>query len=114
MLCKADDQISLTDVLAYIDEIINDPEINNPFFEIFDFSNTTIIDFGYYQSDTLMAKLNHFKSLNNYQGSLLIIDSDYLYGIANIFKVVGEDKEITVKNFKNLDEAVNFVPEYFA
>jgi len=114
LLCKVNDKVTLIDVLAYFDKIINDPEINNPFFEIVEFSEKTNFDFGYYQTDALMTKLNHLKSLNNYQGSLLITDKDYLRGMANIFKVVGEDNKINVKEFKSLEEAVNYVTEYFA
>ena len=109
-----DNKVTLTDALAYIDKIINDQLINEPFFEIVDFSNTTNFDFGYYQSDKLILKLKELKSLNNYQGSLLIVASDYLRGMANIFQVIGEDEGINVKTFVSLDEALNFVKEYFA
>ena len=114
LLCNVDDKVTLNDALVYFDKIINDPEINNPFFEIVEFSNNTNFDFGYYQTDDLMDKINYLKSLNNYQGSLLVTDKSYLRGMANIFKVVGEDSEINVKEFEKLDEAVNYVTEYFA
>lgn len=114
LLCNVDDKVTLNDALAYFDKIINDPEINNPFFEIVEFSNNTIFDFGYYQTNTLMTKINHLKSLNNYQGSLLIAYKTYLHGMVNVFKVVGEDHEINVKAFGKLDEAVNYVSEHFA
>lgn len=114
LLCNVSDQVTLTDALSYFDNIINDPGVNNPFFEIVDFSNSTNFDFGYYQTDALMAKIKQLKSLNNYQGTLLIADSDYLRGMANIFKVSGEDKEINIKAFESQEEAVNFITEYFA
>lgn len=112
--CVVNNKVTLTDVLTYIDKIINDQTINEPFFEIVDFSNTMNFDFGYYQSDELILKLKKLKSLNNYQGSLLITDRDYLRGMANIFQVIGEDKEINVKAVASLEEAINFVKEYFA
>ncbi len=112
--CKVDDKVTLTDVLAYFDKIINDKYINEPFFEIVDFTDTTNFDFGYYQSDQLMLKIMQLKSLNNYQGSLLITDRDYLCGMGNIFQVKGESREINVKAVASLEEAINFVKEYFS
>ena len=112
--CVVNNKVTLNDVLTYIDNIINDQTINEPFFEIVDFSNTTDFDFGYYQSDELILKLKKLKSLNNYQGSLLITDRDYLRGMANIFQVIGEDKEINIKTFASLEEALKYVSDYFA
>lgn len=114
LLCEVNDQITLTDAFSYFDKIINDPEIDTPFFKIVDFSNTTNFNFGYYQTDQLMEKINQLKSLNNYQGSLLIVNKDYLRGMANIFQVTGEDRHINIKTFESLKEAVNYVTQYFA
>lgn len=114
VLTKAVGQIKLTDILSYIDKLINAPLLNKPFFEIVDFSETNNFNFGYYQSDQLLDKLKHLESFNNYQGTMLIADSDLIRGMTNIFKVIGEDKEINVKVVFSQEEALNKVKEYFS
>jgi len=114
LLSKVEGQLTLAEVLSYFDKIINDTEIDSPFFEIVDFSNISKFDFGYYETNQLMAKLNHLKSINNYQGPLLIADNNYLLGMTNIFKTVGEDKDININIVKSLDEAIGIFEEHFA
>ena len=107
-------QIKLTEILSYIDKLISDPLINKPFLEIVDFSETKDFDFGYYQTNQLIGKLKHLESFNNYQGSILIADKDFIRGMTNIFKVVGEDKAINIKVVSSQEEALSEAREYFS
>jgi|TARA_Y100000310_G_scaffold329996_1_gene400866 hypothetical protein len=107
-------QIRLTDALEYVDRLIGDPLLNKPFLEIVDFSKARDFDFGYYQSDQLMLKLKHLAGLNNYQGSILIAERDYITGMANVFRVTGEFMGIDIRVVDNLEEALNEVGEHFA
>lgn len=106
--------VLLTDALAYFDKIIDDPSIRKPFIEIADFSNTEEIDFGYEDAKILMRKMVKLKRLNNYQGSLLIANSDYTRGMTNIYRVVGESANINVIQVTSLEEALDIVKEHFA
>ena len=114
VLTKAIGIIKLTEILDYIDNLISDPLLNKPYLEIVDFSDTIDFDFGYYQSDQLIDKLQDLKSYNNYQGTILIADRGFIRGMTNIFKVIGEDEMINIKIVHNLEEALNEVNEYFS
>ncbi|MCH7671268.1 MAG: hypothetical protein IIB72_03795 [Proteobacteria bacterium] len=104
----------LTDVLAHFDRITNDPSIQKPFFEIVDFSNTKEIDFGYEDAKKLMGKIVELKRHDKYQGSLLIANTDYIRGMTNIYRVVGESAKINIVQVTSLDRALDIVNERIA
>jgi len=107
-------KLSYLDVLTYIDDVINNPEINEPFLEIVEFKNISNFDFGYYQSGSILSKLKCLANLNNYQGSILVVNSDLLKGMSNIFKVKGETQEVNVVPVTSFDEALRYVENYFS
>ena len=114
MLTRAPQLVLLTDVLAHLDRIADDSSIQKPFFEIVDFSDTKEIDFGYENAKILMPEIAKLKELKYYQGSILIGNTDYIRGMTNIYRVLGESAKVNVVQVKNLSEGLEIVNEYFS
>ena len=101
--------ISLTEILSYQDELINNVLLNKPFIEIIDLSETTTFDFGYKQTKQMIDKLAQLTSMGNYKGTSFIASRDYTRGMSNIFKMVGEVSSINIKIFTCLEDALTDV-----
>lgn len=114
LITKVPETALLTDALAHFDKLINDPSIRKPFFEIVDFSKTREIEFGYDQSNLLLSKIASLQAFENYQGSFLIAHSDYIRGMANIYRVVAGRLDIDVIQVGSLEEALDAVANHFS
>ena len=111
ILTKVTDIASVKQVETYIDSIINDQEILQPFYEIVDFTEIKNYDFGYYQSESIINLLIKLKNKKPYLGTCLVADTDLSKGMSNIFRVIGEDKEIDIKVFNSLTDSINYINE---
>jgi hypothetical protein len=101
--------VSVDQVAEYVNDILSDDSIKTGFYEIVDFTGVKDFDFGYYQSDKLINLIAKLKNEKQYQGSCLVADKDLTKGMSNIFKVVGEDKKLSITIFSTLDEAIDYV-----
>lgn len=106
---KVTDNITLQEVLSYVESILEDTRIDKPFYELVDFSETKNFDFGYYQTDQLYDKLVLLKKNKKHLGTCFIPSITVTIGMSNIFKVVGEDKGMNIQIFSNLDEALEYI-----
>jgi len=109
ILTKVTKTITLPEVLSYVDSILADNRIKNPFYEIVDFADIDSFDFGYYQSDELYDKLVLLKKQKNHLGTCFIVTNDIARGMSNIFKVIGEDKGMNINIFNSMDEALQHI-----
>lgn len=101
--------VTVDQVAEYVDAILSDERIKTPFYEIVDFAEVENFDFGYYQSDDLIDLIVKLKNEKQYLGSCLVANKDVTKGMSNIFKVIGEDKNLNVKVFSTLNEAMDYV-----
>jgi len=105
------DVITLPEVLAYVDKLLVDDNISSPFYEIVDFKNIQSFDFGYYQADELYNKLALLTEAKQHMGTCFIAHNEITAGMANIFSIVGKDKNMNIQIFKTLDQALKYVEE---
>lgn len=101
--------ITLQEVLSYVDDILEDNEIDKPFYELVDFEDIDDFDFGYYQSDQLYNKLMLLKKHKKHLGTCFVAAKDIAKGMSNIFKVTGEDKGMNIQVFDNMDDALKYI-----
>lgn len=104
---------TLDEVLAYVNEIANDPDLDAPFFEIVDFSKVNNLDFGYYQSDYLLSKYTRLGENKGYLGSIFISGGEYGQAIANMFATAGDFKGLHLRIVQSLEEAELLIENYF-
>jgi len=106
---KVTDEITLQEVLSYVDTILEDTRIDKPFYELVDFTDIKNFDFGYYQSDQLYNKLALLKKHKKHLGTCFVASKNLTKGMSNMFKVVGEDKGMHIQIFSNMDEALKYI-----
>ena len=106
---KVTDVITLQEVLAYVDLILKDNRIGQPFYELVDFAEIDKFDFGYYQSEQLYSKLVLLKNQKNHLGTCFVAYKDLTKGMANIFKVKGEGKGMNIQIFNKIDDALEYI-----
>lgn len=112
--CKATGLISLSEIVNYIDQMIRDPQLKQPFMEIVDFDKKVSFDFGYNETSVLISTLKRLELKNHYQGTILVAGSALMRGMSNIFKVVGEGRKINIKVVTKLEAAYDAVDKHFA
>ena len=112
--CKATGLISLSEIVNYIDQMIQDPQLKQPFMEIVDFDKEVSFDFGYNETSVLISTLKRLELKNHYQGTILVAGSALMRGMSNIFKVVGEGRKINIKVVTKLEAAYDAVDKHFA
>lgn len=104
---------TLDEVLEYVDEIADDPDLDDPFFEIVDFSKVDNLDFGYYQSDYLMSKYTELGKNKGYLGTIFISGGEYGQALANMFATTGGFKGLDLRIVQSLEEAELLIENYF-
>jgi len=109
ILVKVTDKITLPEVLSFIDSVLKNDKINEPFYEVVDFSKIKSFDFGYSESDLLYDKLKLLVKYKNHLGTCFIASKDIAKGMSNIFRVIGEDKGMNIQIFKAMDEALQYI-----
>jgi len=109
ILTKVTNIITLPEVLTYVDTILEDNRINNPFYEIVDFAEVENFEFGYYQSDSLYNKLVLLKERKNHLGTFFIASKNIAIGMSNIFRVIGEDKGMNIQTVNDMNEALQII-----
>lgn len=110
---KVNGLTNLTDIVNYIDQLIRDPQLKQPFMEIVEFEKNVSFNFGYNETAVLIATLKILENQNYYHGTILVVNSALMRGMSNIFKVVGESKKIRIKVVTKLETAFEAVSEYF-
>ena len=106
---KVTDVITLQEVLSYVDSILEDSRIDEPFFELVDFAEIDKFDFAYYQSDQLYNKLVLLKKYKEHLGTCFVASKNLAKGMSNMFKVIGEDKGMNIQIFDRMDDALNYI-----
>jgi len=111
ILSKVTKVLSLFEVLAYMDSIIDDDRINQPFYELVDFSEIDKFDFGYYQSDQIYGKLKLLQTHKKYLGTCFVASHDLAKAMSNVFKVQGETNGMNMEVFNSVDDAAEYIKE---
>lgn len=109
VLTTVSDQVTLDEALSHFDSLLSDININNPFYEIVNFSDVQNYDFGYYQSEQLMDKIIQLKNKKSYLGSCLVANKDIAKGMSNIFMVVGNQKSIDIQVFDTVEDSLAYI-----
>ena len=109
ILTRVTNTASVEQVKQYIKSIISDPKITQPFYEVVDFTEIKNYDFGYFQSEAIIALLIKLKNSKPYLGSCLVVSNDVSKGMSNIFRVIGEEKKIDIRIFNSITESVDYI-----
>lgn len=96
---------TLEDVLGYIGQISLDSELNQPFYEIVDFSEVGNLGFGYYESSRLMSEYAALGKKKGYQGTLFISGTSYGEAISKMFVTISDFNGINTRVVQTLEEA---------
>lgn len=104
---------TLEDISNYIAEITGDPDLDEPFFEIVDFTQVENLDFGYYQSEEMMNQYVSLAENKGYIGTIFITGSEYGQGVANMFTAAGTFKGLDLRVVSTLEEAELLIANYF-
>lgn len=104
---------TLEDIRNYIADITSDPELDEPFFEIVDFTQVENLEFGYYQSEEMMNQYLFLAKNKGYKGTIFITGSEYGQGIANMFTAAGTFKGLDLSVVNNLEEAELLIANFF-
>ena len=104
---------TLEDVSNYIAEITSDPDLDEPFFEIVDFTQVENLDFGYYQSEEMMNQYLALAENKGYKGTIFVTGNEFGQGVANMFTTAGTFKGLNLKVVSSLEEAELLIAEYF-
>ena len=96
---------TLEEVLLYIDEISIDPELNEPFYEIVDFSEMDELGFGYHEGNYLMDKYKELGRKKGYTGTIFISGNTYGDALSKMFKTTAGFKGISIRVVHSLAEA---------
>ena len=105
---------TLDEVKNYLDDLAIDPDLDQPFFEIVDFTQVENLEFGYYQSEEMMNKYVSLAENKGYKGTIFITGSDYGQGIANMFSAAGTFKGLDLRVVSDLAEAEQVVANFFS
>ena len=105
---------TLEDVRNYIAEITRDPDLDEPFFEIVDFTQVKNLEFGYYQSEEMMNQYLTLAENKGYIGTIFITGSEYGQGVANMFTAAGTFKGLDLRVVSSLEEAELLIAHYFS
>ncbi len=103
--------LSRQQVIDYVERLINDHEITEPFYEIIDLSHVDHFYFGYLESDEIMSKFKEMQEIKKYCGSCLVANKDVSKGVSNIMKAVAADKNLNIQIFDSIKDAVKFASE---
>lgn len=107
--CRINGVGELQQVLDYIDSLAADPDLDAPFIEIVDFSDTEELAFGYYDSQTLLQKYAALGRDKGYRGSIFVYGNDYTRGISRQFQTTAALNGVEITIATNLDEAKGVV-----
>tara|TARA_B110000305_G_C19401628_1_gene620481 strand:- start:324 stop:728 length:405 start_codon:yes stop_codon:yes gene_type:complete len=103
--CRMLGESTLEEVLLYISEISVDPELNQPFYEIVDFSEMDELGFGYYEGNHLMDKYKELGKKKGYIGTIFISGNAYGDALSKMFKTTAGFKGISIRVVHSLAEA---------
>jgi hypothetical protein len=106
VLCRMLDEGTMDEVLDYIHDLEVDDDFNKPFYEIVDFTDVKVLDFGYYESNRLLGKYKALALNKGYLGTIFVTGNVYGQAISKMFKTAGHFKGINIRVVQRLDEAV--------
>ena len=95
----------IDEVLQYIGNLFADESLNKPFYEIVDFSDSEIVDFGYYDLNRMQPEYIALSEIKPYLGSIFVVKNDYSKGLANMFKSVGDFRGVEIHVVDSLKAA---------
>ncbi len=112
--CRMLGQGTMEEVTDYLRKLEADSDLNQPFYEIVDFTDVNALDFGYYDSNDLFGKYKALALSKGYLGSIFVTGTVYGQAVSKMFKTAGQFKGINIRVVQTFDEAVVLIDHLFS